>query len=113
MQFKIELKVRNHNTLPRQTVIDTVVSCVPSGWTVDLEDARVFILVEVFKVHEKKKSKKQASFADRLFRPEYLWHRIVKDYYAHQKFNVIEIANTKNSDTKLGEGRVATASHDP
>jgi tRNA acetyltransferase TAN1 len=38
---------------------------------------------------------------------------IVKDYYAHHKFNVMEIANTKNSDAKLGEGRVATASHDP
>ena len=50
MQYKIELKVRNHNTLSRQTLIDTVVSCVPSGWTVDLEDAKVFILVEVFKV---------------------------------------------------------------
>src|SRR5260221_10653649 len=50
VQYKIELKVRNHNTLSRQTLIDTVVSCVPSGWTVDLEDAKVFILVEVFKV---------------------------------------------------------------
>jgi hypothetical protein len=49
-QYKIELRVRNHNTLSRQTLIDTVVSCVPSGWTVDLEDAKVFILVEVFKV---------------------------------------------------------------
>jgi tRNA acetyltransferase TAN1 len=42
--------VRNHNTLSRQLLIDTVVSCVPSGWTVDLEGAEVFILVEVFKV---------------------------------------------------------------
>jgi len=49
-QYKIELKVRNHNTLSRQTLIDTVVSCVPSGWTVDLENAEIFILVEVFKV---------------------------------------------------------------
>jgi len=38
---------------------------------------------------------------------------IVKDYYAHQKFNVMEIARTKNSDAKLGEGRVTAASHDP
>jgi hypothetical protein len=50
MQYKIELKVRNHNTLSRQLLIDTVVSCVPSGWTVNLEDAEVFFLVEVFKV---------------------------------------------------------------
>jgi hypothetical protein len=51
MQYKIELKVRNHNSLSRQLLIDTVVSCVPSDWTVNLEDAEVFFLVEVFKVH--------------------------------------------------------------
>ena len=50
MQYKIELKVRNHNTLSRQLLLDTLVSCVPSGWTVNLEDAEVFFLVEVFKV---------------------------------------------------------------
>jgi tRNA acetyltransferase TAN1 len=50
MQYKVELKVRHHNTLSRQLLIDTVVSCVPSGWTVNLEDAEVFFLVEVFKV---------------------------------------------------------------
>ena len=32
---------------------------------------------------------------------------IVKGYYAHQKFNVMEIANTKNTEAKLGgEGRI-------
>ena len=32
---------------------------------------------------------------------------IVKGYYAHQKFNVMEIANMKNAEAKLrGEGRV-------
>jgi hypothetical protein len=50
MQYKIDLKVRNHNSLSRQLLIDTVVSCVPSAWTVSLEDAEVFFLVEVFKV---------------------------------------------------------------
>jgi tRNA acetyltransferase TAN1 len=50
MQYKVELKVRHHNTLSRQLLIDTVVSCAPSGWTVNLEDAEVFFLVEVFKV---------------------------------------------------------------
>lgn len=88
MQYKIELKVRNHNALSRQTLIDTVVSCVPSGWTVDLEDAKVFILVEVFKVgippfchfprrdhvHGKKRSKLSELLADQLFRPERLRH---------------------------------------
>jgi hypothetical protein len=37
---------------------------------------------------------------------------IVKDYYSHQKFNVMEIANMKNSEAKFGEGRVTVASHD-
>lgn len=33
---------------------------------------------------------------------------IVKDYYAHRKFNVMEIANLKNSQAELGgEGRVS------
>jgi tRNA acetyltransferase TAN1 len=86
-RYKIELKVRNHNTLSRQLLIDTVVSCVPSGWTVNLEDAEVFILVEVFK--------------------STCGIGIVKGYYAHQKFNVMEIANMKNTEAKLGgEGRV-------
>jgi hypothetical protein len=44
---QIELKVRNLNTLSRQLII---ASCVPSGWTVDLDDAGVFFLIEVFKV---------------------------------------------------------------
>jgi len=87
-RYKIELKVRNHNTLARQTLIDTIVSCVPSGWTVDLENAEVFILVEVFK--------------------SICGIAIVKDYYAHRKFNVMEIANLKNSQVELGgEGRVS------
>jgi hypothetical protein len=32
---------------------------------------------------------------------------IVKDYYAHQRFNVMEIANSKNVESKFeGDGRV-------
>ncbi|KAH9003187.1 hypothetical protein EDB86DRAFT_2895958 [Lactarius hatsudake] len=85
-RYKIELKVRNHNSIPRQTIIDTVVSCVPSGWTVNLNDAEVFILVEVFK--------------------SICGVGVVKDYYLHQKFNVMEIANTKNADKLDGDGRV-------
>jgi len=86
-RYKIEIKVRNHNTMPRQTIIDTIVSCVPSGWIVNLENAEVFILVEVFK--------------------SVCGVGIVKDYYAHQKFNVMEIANLRNAEgDRLGEGRV-------
>jgi len=86
-RYKIELKVRNHNSIPRQTIIDTVVSCVPSEWSVNLCDAEVFILVEVFK--------------------SICGVSIVKDYYAHQRFNVMEIANSKNAESKLeGDSRV-------
>ncbi|KAI9439795.1 hypothetical protein H4582DRAFT_1548033 [Lactarius indigo] len=85
-RYKIELKVRNHNSIPRQTIIDTVVSCAPSEWTVNLNDAEVYILVEVFK--------------------SICGVGIVKDYYAHQRFNVMEIANAKNADKLEGDGRV-------
>ncbi|KAH9987289.1 hypothetical protein BJV74DRAFT_842264 [Russula compacta] len=58
-----------------------------NGWSVDLEHAEVFILVEVFK--------------------SVCGISVVKDYYAHQRFNVMETANIKNLETKLGEeGRV-------
>lgn len=78
-QYKIELRVRNHNTLSRQVLIDTVVSCVPSAWTVDLEDAEVFFLVEVFKVRSlfltaRVHGKGKRRSADQLFRLERLWH---------------------------------------
>ncbi len=46
---QIELKVRKQNTISRQLIIDSIVSCVPSGWTVDLDDAKVFFPT-VFKV---------------------------------------------------------------
>ncbi|KAF8271207.1 hypothetical protein EI94DRAFT_1679705 [Lactarius quietus] len=86
-RYKIEIKVRNHNSIPRQTVIDTIVSCVPTEWTVNLNDAEVFILVEVFK--------------------SICGIGVVKDYYARQKFNVMEIANSKHAESKLeGDGRV-------
>jgi len=123
MQYKIELKVRNHNTLSRQTLIDAVVSCVPSGWTVDLEDAKVFILVEVFKVGIHffifltgpcawKENRNKRALLIRCSVQSVCGIGIVKDYYARQKFNVMEIANMKNSEEKFGEGRVTVASHD-
>ncbi|KAI0303692.1 hypothetical protein B0F90DRAFT_1667103 [Multifurca ochricompacta] len=62
------------------------------GWAVNLEDAEVFILVEVFK--------------------SVCGIGIVKDYYAHQKFNVMEIANIKNAEDKLErEVRVTVREH--
>jgi len=76
--YKIDLRVRNHNTLPRPTIIQEVASCVPEGHTVDLENPEVFILVEVFK--------------------SVCGISIVQDYYRFQKFNVMEIANARHME---------------
>ncbi|KAI0045867.1 hypothetical protein FA95DRAFT_1607386 [Auriscalpium vulgare] len=83
-RYKIELRMRNHNTLSRQAVIDTIVECMPTEYTVDLEHAQVFVLVEVFK--------------------SVCGISIVKDYYELQKFNVMELANLKNGEGKFAEG---------
>lgn len=42
--------MRNHNTLTRMEIIQEVAKCMPSNYTVDLDDPYVFVLVEVFKV---------------------------------------------------------------
>jgi len=49
-QYKIELRIRNHSTLTRQSLIEAVADSVPKLLKVDLEAPEVFILVEVFKV---------------------------------------------------------------
>ena len=49
-QYKIELRIRNHNTLTRQTLIEAVADSVPKQLKVDLGNPEVFVLVEVFKV---------------------------------------------------------------
>ncbi|KAI0649360.1 hypothetical protein C8Q79DRAFT_508792 [Trametes meyenii] len=86
--YKIELRLRNHNTLTRDKLIPEVAKCVPEGHTVSLDNPELFILVEVFK--------------------SVCGISVVKDYYKLQKFNVMEIANTKNlSEEGAAEGRVA------
>ncbi|KIM40614.1 hypothetical protein M413DRAFT_165114 [Hebeloma cylindrosporum] len=81
--YKIELRVRNHTTIPRPLLIQSIAQCVPEGHTVDLQNPRIFILVEVFK--------------------SVCGVSIVKDYYRLQKFNVMEIANKKNRTDQGGE----------
>lgn len=49
-QYKIELRIRNHNTLTRQSLIEAVADSVPKQLKVDLGNPEVFVLVEVFKV---------------------------------------------------------------
>lgn len=49
-QYKIELRIRNHSTLTRQSLIEAVADSVPKQLEVDLDAPEVFVLVEVFKV---------------------------------------------------------------
>jgi len=49
-QYKIELRMRNHSTLTRQSLIEAIADSVPKQLKVDLEAPEVFVLVEVFKV---------------------------------------------------------------
>jgi tRNA acetyltransferase TAN1 len=111
-QYKIELRSRNHNTLSRQQIIDAIVRCVPEGWTVDLEGAEAFVLVEVFKVRRFC----VVSFLSELRAgaQSVAGVSIVTDYYEHQKFNVMEIAKTKGVDERFkdGEGRVSVVAED-
>jgi hypothetical protein len=50
LQYKIELRIRNHTTLSRLALIEAIAQCVPEGHIVDLDDPELFIIVEVFKV---------------------------------------------------------------
>ncbi|KAK0223421.1 hypothetical protein IW262DRAFT_1366672 [Armillaria fumosa] len=84
--YKIELRIRNHTTLSRPTIIQTIADCVPEGHVVNLTDPTLFILVEVFK--------------------SVLGVAITREYYSLQKFNVMEISNRTQSGGIDGESRV-------
>ncbi|CAL1716388.1 unnamed protein product [Somion occarium] len=84
--YKIELRMRNHSSLSRPDIIQTLAKCVPETHKVRLENPEVFILVEIFK--------------------SVCGISIVKDYYRMQKFNVMEIVNSK-SEGREGQGRLA------
>lgn len=51
MQYKIELRIRNHNTVLRDEVIKAIAECIPLQHKVDLANAELFILIEIFKVN--------------------------------------------------------------
>ena len=53
LQYKIELRIRNHNTVQRMALIEELAKCMPEKHTVDLENPEVFILVEIFKVRRR------------------------------------------------------------
>ncbi|KAG2124121.1 hypothetical protein BD769DRAFT_1359073, partial [Suillus cothurnatus] len=92
--YKVELRIRNHNTPTRIEIIQEVAKCMPSNYTVDLDDPDVFILVEAFK----------STFG----------MSIVEDYYRFQKFNVMELANARNEPERFekGAGRVQDKKQD-
>ncbi|KAF8813183.1 hypothetical protein BYT27DRAFT_7131755 [Phlegmacium glaucopus] len=85
-RYKIELRVRNHTTIPRPTLIQHIAQCVPEGHIVDLDNPQIFILVEVFK--------------------SICGISIVEDYYRLQKFNVMEIARGAQSCADESESRL-------
>ncbi|KZT02615.1 uncharacterized protein LAESUDRAFT_744987 [Laetiporus sulphureus 93-53] len=84
--YKIELRIRNHNTVTRSQLIEELAKCVSERHKVDLNNPEVFILVEIFK--------------------SVCGISVVNDYYTLHKFNVMEIANAKNA-TVEEQGRVA------
>ncbi|KAI1797271.1 hypothetical protein LXA43DRAFT_1138693 [Ganoderma leucocontextum] len=86
-KYKIELRMRNHNTLTRDKLIPELAKCVPEGHIVSLNDPELFILVEIFK--------------------SVCGISVVKDYYNLQKFNVVEIANAKNLKDGNAAGRIS------
>lgn len=67
------MRSRNHSTLTRQSLIETVADAVPKCLKVDLESPEVFVLVEVFK--------------------STCGVSVVRDYYKLRKFNVVEVAS--------------------
>jgi len=85
-QYKIELRIRNHNTLTRQRLIEAVADSVPKQLKVDLGNPEVFVLVEVFK--------------------STCGVSVVRDYYNLRKFNVLEVASGgARPDGEGGSGR--------
>ncbi|CAK5269686.1 unnamed protein product [Mycena citricolor] len=75
LQYKIELKMRNHTTIPRDTLIEAIAKCVPEGHSVDLSNPDVFVLVELFK--------------------SVCGVSVVREYNRLHKFNVVEIASVR------------------
>ncbi|KAI0703442.1 hypothetical protein BC835DRAFT_1262987 [Cytidiella melzeri] len=82
--YKIELRMRNHNTLSRPTIIEELATCVPPEYKVNLENPELFILVEIWK--------------------SVCGIGVVKDYYEMQKYNVMEIAKSGEPGFKEDDG---------
>ncbi|KIK55106.1 hypothetical protein GYMLUDRAFT_48061 [Collybiopsis luxurians FD-317 M1] len=70
--YKIELRMRNHTTLARDSIIQAIAECVPEKFKVDLTAPEFFVLVEIFK--------------------SVCGISITRDYYKLHKYNVMELA---------------------
>lgn len=84
--YKVELRIRNHNTISRPVLIQHIVQCMPEGHTVALENPDLFILVEVFK--------------------RVCGVSVVEDYYRLQKYNVMGIATSKQISEESDSSRI-------
>ena len=82
---------------------------------VDLDDAEIFFLVEIFKVRTHFRPRGRGGHDKKIHidgvmnvQQSVCGVSVVTDYYELQKFNVMEIANEKNGEGKFreGEGRV-------
>jgi tRNA acetyltransferase TAN1 len=82
-QYKLELRMRNHSTHDRATVLQELAAAVAGGHTVALDDPEVFVLVEVFK--------------------SVCGVGVVQDYYGRAKFNVIELAQAHAAVNRPGD----------
>jgi tRNA acetyltransferase TAN1 len=113
-QYKIELRIRNHTTLDRPTILKELAAAVPAGHSVDLSDPEVFILVEVFKVRPRSYQHMKGPRTERQFEQSVCGVSVVRDYYKLAKFNVIELAQASthasgNGSTKAQDGGAQVA----
>lgn len=84
-QFKIEPRIRSHNILSRDTIINTLASYIPrrpNGWRCDLKKPDVWVSVEVHK--------SQAALG------------ACRDFLRFSKLNPLELANAVKG--RRGEG---------
>ncbi|KAJ3987377.1 hypothetical protein F5890DRAFT_795786 [Lentinula detonsa] len=84
--YKIELRIRNHDTLTRSAVIEAIAECVPETYKVNLTHPALFVLVEIFK--------------------SVCGMSISTDYYTLRKYNVMELANDFAQDGNAEGSRI-------
>ncbi|KAJ7650066.1 hypothetical protein FB45DRAFT_886822 [Roridomyces roridus] len=82
-KYKIEMRIRNHTTITRMTLIEAIAQTIPPGHSVDLKDPELVIIVEVFKA--------------------VCGVSVVQDYNKLQRFNSVEIANKHNKSGSSDE----------